>query len=135
MPEDTDDETGQVLRGMDSLPPALRRYVHADNCWFQQEISEWEEQFCQSPQVQQVQQVHQVQQVQQAGGPQEEEPVQGSGPEAARQTPVKREPGAEELTASEPRLATRSEEEEEEKEEVAEEEEEKEPARQEAEEG
>uniref|UniRef100_A0A8C5FIP4 Ubiquitin carboxyl-terminal hydrolase n=1 Tax=Gadus morhua TaxID=8049 RepID=A0A8C5FIP4_GADMO len=51
--EDTDDETGQVLRGMDSLPPVLRRYVHADNCWFQQEISEWEEQFCQSQQVQQ----------------------------------------------------------------------------------
>uniref|UniRef100_A0A4W6E1W9 Ubiquitin specific peptidase 28 n=1 Tax=Lates calcarifer TaxID=8187 RepID=A0A4W6E1W9_LATCA len=46
--EDTDDETGQVLRGMDSLPPVLRRYVHEDNRWFQQELSEWEEQFCQT---------------------------------------------------------------------------------------
>uniref|UniRef100_A0A8C5A8R0 Ubiquitin specific peptidase 28 n=1 Tax=Gadus morhua TaxID=8049 RepID=A0A8C5A8R0_GADMO len=89
--EDTDDETGQVLRGMDSLPPVLRRYVHADNCWFQQEISEWEEQFCQSQQVQQGQ-------ASQAGepataaasGPQEEETSPGSGPEAAQQTPVKR---------------------------------------------
>ncbi|XP_034033705.1 ubiquitin carboxyl-terminal hydrolase 28 isoform X3 [Thalassophryne amazonica] len=46
--EDTDDETGQVLHGMDSLPPILRRYVHEDNCWFQQELSEWEEQLCQT---------------------------------------------------------------------------------------
>ncbi|XP_037323560.2 ubiquitin carboxyl-terminal hydrolase 28 isoform X2 [Pungitius pungitius] len=46
--EDTDDETGQVLHGMDSLPSVLRRYVHEDNRWFQQELSEWEEQFCQT---------------------------------------------------------------------------------------
>lgn len=46
--EDTDDETGQMLHGMDSLPPILRRYVHEDNRWFQQELSEWEEQFCQT---------------------------------------------------------------------------------------
>ncbi|XP_061658296.1 ubiquitin carboxyl-terminal hydrolase 28 isoform X2 [Syngnathoides biaculeatus] len=46
--EDTDDETGQVLHGMDSLPPVLRRYVHQDNRWFQQELSEWEEQLCQA---------------------------------------------------------------------------------------
>ncbi|KAM9332124.1 ubiquitin carboxyl-terminal hydrolase 28 isoform 2-T2 [Pholidichthys leucotaenia] len=46
--EDTDDETGQVVRGMDSLPPILRRFVHEDNRWFQQELSEWEEQFCQT---------------------------------------------------------------------------------------
>uniref|UniRef100_UPI0037E71E01 ubiquitin carboxyl-terminal hydrolase 28 isoform X2 n=1 Tax=Semicossyphus pulcher TaxID=241346 RepID=UPI0037E71E01 len=46
--DDTDDETGQVLLGMDSLPPVLRRYVHEDNRWFQQELSEWEEQFCQT---------------------------------------------------------------------------------------
>ncbi|XP_074528383.1 ubiquitin carboxyl-terminal hydrolase 28 isoform X2 [Halichoeres trimaculatus] len=46
--DDTDDETGQVLRGMDSLPPVLRRYVHEDNRWFQQELTEWEEQFCQT---------------------------------------------------------------------------------------
>ncbi|XP_045896858.1 ubiquitin carboxyl-terminal hydrolase 28 [Micropterus dolomieu] len=46
--DDTDDETGQVLHGMDSLPPILRRYVLEDNRWFQQELSEWEEQFCQT---------------------------------------------------------------------------------------
>ncbi|KAM6907168.1 ubiquitin carboxyl-terminal hydrolase 28 [Xenentodon cancila] len=46
--EDTDDETGQVLRGMDALPPVLRRFVQEDNRWFQQELSEWEEQFCQT---------------------------------------------------------------------------------------
>ncbi|KAM3601776.1 uncharacterized protein V6R79_018744 [Siganus canaliculatus] len=46
--DDTDDETGQVLHGMDSLPPVLRRYVQEDNRWFQQELSEWEEQFCQT---------------------------------------------------------------------------------------
>ncbi|KAK5606018.1 hypothetical protein CRENBAI_001969 [Crenichthys baileyi] len=46
--EDKDDETGQVLHGMDSLPAALRRYVQEDNRWFQQELSEWEEQFCQT---------------------------------------------------------------------------------------
>ncbi|XP_041864184.1 ubiquitin carboxyl-terminal hydrolase 28 isoform X2 [Melanotaenia boesemani] len=46
--EDTDDETGQVLHGMDSLPPILRRYVQEDNRWFQQELNEWEEQFCQT---------------------------------------------------------------------------------------
>lgn len=33
---------------MDSLPPVLRRYVHEDNRWFQQELSEWEEQFSQT---------------------------------------------------------------------------------------
>lgn len=33
---------------MDSLPPVLRRYVQEDNRWFQQELSEWEEQFCQT---------------------------------------------------------------------------------------
>ncbi|XP_015225671.1 PREDICTED: ubiquitin carboxyl-terminal hydrolase 28-like [Cyprinodon variegatus] len=46
--EDTDDETGQVLHGMDSLPAALRRFVQEDNRWFQRELSEWEEQFCQT---------------------------------------------------------------------------------------
>uniref|UniRef100_A0A672Z191 ubiquitinyl hydrolase 1 n=1 Tax=Sphaeramia orbicularis TaxID=375764 RepID=A0A672Z191_9TELE len=38
----------QVLHGMDTLPPVLRRYVQEDNRWFQQELSEWEEQFCQT---------------------------------------------------------------------------------------
>lgn len=47
-PDDTDDETGQVLHGLDSLPTVLRRYVSEDNRWFQQELSEWEEQICQT---------------------------------------------------------------------------------------
>uniref|UniRef100_A0AAY5F6C6 Ubiquitin carboxyl-terminal hydrolase n=1 Tax=Electrophorus electricus TaxID=8005 RepID=A0AAY5F6C6_ELEEL len=34
---------------MDSLPSILRRYVREDNHWFQQELKEWEEQFCQVP--------------------------------------------------------------------------------------
>ncbi|XP_023669384.1 ubiquitin carboxyl-terminal hydrolase 28 [Paramormyrops kingsleyae] len=42
--EDSDSETGQVLQGMDALPPILRRYVQEDNRWFQQELREWEEQ-------------------------------------------------------------------------------------------
>ncbi|TKS83242.1 Ubiquitin carboxyl-terminal hydrolase 28 [Collichthys lucidus] len=46
--DDTDDETGQALHGIESLPSVLRRYVHEDNRWFQQELSEWEEQFCQT---------------------------------------------------------------------------------------
>ncbi|XP_056910929.1 ubiquitin carboxyl-terminal hydrolase 28 isoform X3 [Takifugu flavidus] len=46
--DDTDDETGQVLHGLDSLPSVLRRYVSEDNRWFQQELSEWEEQICQT---------------------------------------------------------------------------------------
>lgn len=33
---------------MDSLPHILRRYVREDNRWFQQELREWEEQFCQA---------------------------------------------------------------------------------------
>nr|XP_015193278.1 PREDICTED: ubiquitin carboxyl-terminal hydrolase 28 isoform X4 [Lepisosteus oculatus] len=49
--EDTDAETGQVLGGMDSLPPVLRQYVREDNHWFQQEVEEWEEeQFRKMPQ-------------------------------------------------------------------------------------
>lgn len=48
MTEDTDDETGQALKGMDSLPAILKRYVREDNRWFQQELREWEEQFCQA---------------------------------------------------------------------------------------
>ncbi|XP_030638857.1 ubiquitin carboxyl-terminal hydrolase 28 [Chanos chanos] len=48
--EDTDNETGQLLRGMDSLPPVLRRYVREDNHWFQQELREWEEHLCQTAQ-------------------------------------------------------------------------------------
>ncbi|XP_036379518.1 ubiquitin carboxyl-terminal hydrolase 28 isoform X2 [Megalops cyprinoides] len=47
---DIDDETGHVLQGLDSLPPILQRYVREDNRWFQQELQEWEEQFCRAPQ-------------------------------------------------------------------------------------
>lgn len=47
-PDDTDDETGQVLHGLDSLPSVLRRYVSEDNRCFQQELSEWEEQIGQT---------------------------------------------------------------------------------------
>lgn len=50
MAEDTDNETGQVLQGMDSLPLILKRYVREDNCWFQQQLKEWEEQFHQASQ-------------------------------------------------------------------------------------
>ncbi|MCJ8740807.1 hypothetical protein PDJAM_G00063330 [Pangasius djambal] len=46
--EDTDNETGQVLQGMDSLPSVLKRYVREDNRWFQQQLREWEEQFHQA---------------------------------------------------------------------------------------
>ncbi|XP_061596355.1 ubiquitin carboxyl-terminal hydrolase 28 isoform X2 [Cololabis saira] len=76
--EHTDDETGQVLRGMDALPPVLRRFVQEDNRWFQQELSEWEEQFCQT------------------ATPQEESPpppeAPGSGPDEDQQTPVEPAP-------------------------------------------
>lgn len=50
MAEDTDNETGQVLQGMDYLPPILKRYVREDNRWFQQQLREWEEQFHQTSQ-------------------------------------------------------------------------------------
>ncbi|XP_053504983.1 ubiquitin carboxyl-terminal hydrolase 28 isoform X1 [Ictalurus furcatus] len=43
--EHTDNETGQVLQGMDSLPPILKRYVREDNRWFEQQLREWEGQF------------------------------------------------------------------------------------------
>uniref|UniRef100_A0A8C4SZX1 Ubiquitin specific peptidase 28 n=1 Tax=Erpetoichthys calabaricus TaxID=27687 RepID=A0A8C4SZX1_ERPCA len=40
-----------VLKGLDSLPAVLRRYVWEDNHWFQQEVEEWnEEQFRKVPQ-------------------------------------------------------------------------------------
>lgn len=45
MAEHTDNETGQVLQGMDSLPPILKRYVREDNRWFEQQLREWEGQF------------------------------------------------------------------------------------------
>lgn len=48
MAEDTDNETGHVLQGMESLPPILKRFVREDNQWFQQQLREWEEQFHQA---------------------------------------------------------------------------------------
>lgn len=50
MLEDADSETGQVLQGMDSLPPVLKRYVQEDNRWFQQQLREWEKQLHQASQ-------------------------------------------------------------------------------------
>lgn len=40
--EEFDKETGQVLCGMDKLPPDLRQYVKDDNDLFEKEIKEWD---------------------------------------------------------------------------------------------
>uniref|UniRef100_H3CKN5 ubiquitinyl hydrolase 1 n=1 Tax=Tetraodon nigroviridis TaxID=99883 RepID=H3CKN5_TETNG len=40
--EEFDKETGQVLCGMDKLPPDLRQYVKDDNQLFENEIKEWD---------------------------------------------------------------------------------------------
>ncbi|XP_051902190.1 ubiquitin carboxyl-terminal hydrolase 25 isoform X6 [Hippocampus zosterae] len=39
--EDFDKETGQILSGMDKLPPDLKQYVKEDNELFDKEIEEW----------------------------------------------------------------------------------------------
>ncbi|XP_049599302.1 ubiquitin carboxyl-terminal hydrolase 25 isoform X6 [Syngnathus scovelli] len=39
--EDFDKETGQILSGMDKLPPDLKQYVKGDNELFDKEIVEW----------------------------------------------------------------------------------------------
>ncbi|XP_069492513.1 ubiquitin carboxyl-terminal hydrolase 25 isoform X1 [Ambystoma mexicanum] len=39
--EEFDKETGQVLNGMDTLPPDLRDYVKEDNRCFEREMEEW----------------------------------------------------------------------------------------------
>lgn len=39
--DEFDKETGQVLNGMDTLPPDLRDYVKEDNRCFEREIEEW----------------------------------------------------------------------------------------------
>lgn len=87
---------------MDSLPPILRRYVHEDNRWFQQELSEWEEQYCQT------------------ATPQEEctassEPLNPS-PDNTHQAPVEQAPQSGQSTeeqdqraSSEPQLETEAE--------------------------
>ncbi|XP_047234662.1 ubiquitin carboxyl-terminal hydrolase 25 isoform X1 [Girardinichthys multiradiatus] len=40
--EEFDKETGQILRGMDKLPPDLKQYVKEDNEQFDKEIEEWD---------------------------------------------------------------------------------------------
>uniref|UniRef100_A0A8C1NIZ7 Ubiquitin carboxyl-terminal hydrolase n=1 Tax=Cyprinus carpio TaxID=7962 RepID=A0A8C1NIZ7_CYPCA len=79
--EDTDDETGQALKGMDSLPSILRSYVREDNRWLQQELREWEEQFCQAQREEAQVQTHTEKPVpEEPQNPEQEptpEPVQG----------------------------------------------------------
>ncbi|GCB70246.1 hypothetical protein scyTo_0001231 [Scyliorhinus torazame] len=41
--EDTDVETGQILKAIHALPPELRQYVREDNQHFIQELDEWNE--------------------------------------------------------------------------------------------
>uniref|UniRef100_A0A4W6E1Z0 Ubiquitin specific peptidase 28 n=1 Tax=Lates calcarifer TaxID=8187 RepID=A0A4W6E1Z0_LATCA len=46
-----DDRLPHLITGTSTyilINSAVRRYVHEDNRWFQQELSEWEEQFCQT---------------------------------------------------------------------------------------
>uniref|UniRef100_A0A8C1NL78 Ubiquitin carboxyl-terminal hydrolase n=1 Tax=Cyprinus carpio TaxID=7962 RepID=A0A8C1NL78_CYPCA len=80
--EDTDDETGQALKGMDSLPSILRSYVREDNRWLQQELREWEEQFCQA---QQKPVPEEPQNPEQEPTP---EPVQGQTNEVSQEPPI-----------------------------------------------
>lgn len=40
--EEFDKETGQILSGMDKLPPDLKHYVKEDNELFDKEIEEWD---------------------------------------------------------------------------------------------
>uniref|UniRef100_A0A8C6LG37 Ubiquitin carboxyl-terminal hydrolase 25 n=1 Tax=Nothobranchius furzeri TaxID=105023 RepID=A0A8C6LG37_NOTFU len=40
--EEFDKETGQILSGMDKLPPDLKRYVIEDNELFDKEVEEWD---------------------------------------------------------------------------------------------
>lgn len=40
--EEFDKETGQILSGMDKLPPDLKQYVKEDNELFDKEIEEWD---------------------------------------------------------------------------------------------
>uniref|UniRef100_A0A8C1SHR8 Ubiquitin carboxyl-terminal hydrolase n=1 Tax=Cyprinus carpio TaxID=7962 RepID=A0A8C1SHR8_CYPCA len=79
--EDTDDETGQALKGMDSLPSILRSYVREDNRWLQQELREWEEQYCQAQREEAQVQTHTEKPIpEEPQNPEQEptpEPVQG----------------------------------------------------------
>ncbi|CAB1352550.1 unnamed protein product [Coregonus sp. 'balchen'] len=40
--EEFDKETGQMLSGLDKLPPDLKAYVKEDNCMFDKEMEEWD---------------------------------------------------------------------------------------------
>lgn len=40
--EEFDKETGQILSGMDKLPPDLKQYVKEDNELFDKEIEDWD---------------------------------------------------------------------------------------------
>lgn len=40
--EEFDKETGQILSGMDKLPPDLKHYVKEDNELFDKEMAEWD---------------------------------------------------------------------------------------------
>uniref|UniRef100_A0A673KD69 Ubiquitin carboxyl-terminal hydrolase n=1 Tax=Sinocyclocheilus rhinocerous TaxID=307959 RepID=A0A673KD69_9TELE len=90
--EDTDNETGQVLKGMDSLPSILRRYVREDNRWFQQELREWEEQFCQAQREEAQVQTHTEKAVpEEPQNPEQEpnpEPVQEQTNEVSQEPPT-----------------------------------------------
>uniref|UniRef100_A0A8C1NM52 Ubiquitin carboxyl-terminal hydrolase n=1 Tax=Cyprinus carpio TaxID=7962 RepID=A0A8C1NM52_CYPCA len=90
--EDTDDETGQALKGMDSLPSILRSYVREDNRWLQQELREWEEQFCQAQREEAQVQTHTEKPVpEEPQNPEQEptpEPVQGQTNEVSQEPPI-----------------------------------------------
>lgn len=40
--EEFDKETGQMLSGLDKLPPDLKEYVEVDNKLFEREMEEWD---------------------------------------------------------------------------------------------
>uniref|UniRef100_A0A8C2J0A9 Ubiquitin carboxyl-terminal hydrolase n=1 Tax=Cyprinus carpio TaxID=7962 RepID=A0A8C2J0A9_CYPCA len=90
--EDTDDETGQALKGMDSLPSILRSYVREDNRWLQQELREWEEQFCQAQREEAQVQTHTEKPIpEEPQNPEQEptpEPVQGQTNEVSQEPPI-----------------------------------------------
>ncbi|XP_065143002.1 ubiquitin carboxyl-terminal hydrolase 28 isoform X2 [Paramisgurnus dabryanus] len=97
--EDTDNETGHVLKGMDTLPPVLKRYVREDNRWLQQELREWEEQFCQAQhEDSQVVQVHTSTNTEEPGQPSER--PQNPEKEEPKQEPT--EENTHEVTEHEP---------------------------------
>uniref|UniRef100_A0A8C1SGW7 Ubiquitin carboxyl-terminal hydrolase n=1 Tax=Cyprinus carpio TaxID=7962 RepID=A0A8C1SGW7_CYPCA len=90
--EDTDDETGQALKGMDSLPSILRSYVREDNRWLQQELREWEEQYCQAQREEAQVQTHTEKPIpEEPQNPEQEptpEPVQGQTNEVSQEPPI-----------------------------------------------